>query len=162
MWTHRQVKPFTRFLPVLSLSTTEQHAILSLTFCVQLGKLYTSPLFCATCFPSLGDSPQPPFGTTNLLPDLSERLLPMTVEFWRILMKTPSQNFLLVIALTPFSRWIHKSANILSSTSLVVQGLLLLNHWMIFESTTSFNSSPLLVWRHSIRTLLSKSRFSLS
>ena len=61
MWTHRQVTPFTRFLPVLSLATTEQHAILPSTFCAQLGKLYTSPRFRAPCFQSLGECPHNPF-----------------------------------------------------------------------------------------------------
>ena len=44
-----------------------------------------------------------PFGTMNLLPVSPERLLPMTVKFWRILMETPFPRLFLEYCPYPIS-----------------------------------------------------------
>lgn len=102
-----------------------------------------------------------PFGTTTLLPVSSERLLPIAVELWRILMETPSQDFRLRL---PLSRFRDEPTSPRMASAAFPQWyedscLSLLDD---FRSTTSLNSSPLLVWRHVIRMTPSKSRFSLS
>ena len=48
--TVHEISPCSRPVKV-----TEQHVLLSSTFCAYLGKLYTSPRICAPCFQSLGE-----------------------------------------------------------------------------------------------------------
>ena len=162
MWTHRQVTPFTRFLPVLGFSTTEQHVLLPSTFWAPLSWLYLPLAVARHIFYPWEIVCMTPFGTTNLLPVSPERLLPIAVELWRISMETPSQDFRLWVlplsrfrdeltsprmASAAFSQWYESSC------------LSLLDD---FRSTTFLNSSPLLVGRHAVRPTPSQAKFSLS
>ena len=163
MWTHRKVTPFTRFLPVLGLSGPRN----STSYCHQHSERpwvsCTLPLAVARhIFYPWEIVHITPFGTTTLLPVSPERLLPMTVRFWRISMETPSQDFFLsncpypVFAMNPQVReylWQHSLSGMRTLT---------LDCWMIFRGTTLFNSSPPLVGRHAVRTAPSQARFSLS
>ena len=102
-----------------------------------------------------------PFGTTTLLPVSSERLLPIAVELWRILMETPSQDFRLRLPLSRFRDELTspRMASAAFPQWYVDSCLSLLDD---FRSTTFLNPSPLLVGRHAIRMTPSQARFSLS
>ena len=148
MWTHRQVSPFTSFLPVLTRKTTEQHAILPPWYSAFPWMSCTLHFLVARyAFKPWEDVYITPFGTMVLFPFPPERLLSPTVRFWRILMKTPSQDFFLVVALIPFPRWIYEIRGYSQQHSLSGMKAHASNHWMIFRITTSLNASPLLVRR---------------
>ena len=146
--------------------TTEQHVLLSSTFCAQLGKLYTSPRIRASCFQSLGECPHNPFrddepvagftretsaNDSQILEDLNGNSFPRLFQAFRLLG-------------LPLSRFRDESTSPRMFSAALPQRyedsyLKLLND---FRGTTLLNSFPLLVERHVIRMTPSQSRFSLS
>jgi len=145
--------------------TTEQHVLLSLTFCAQLGKLYTSPRFCASCFRSLGESPHNPFRddktVAGFIREASANDSQILEDF-----NPPSQDFFNSFQSSlgcpyPVSTMNLQVRGYLQQHSLCDKRALTLDHWMIFRDVTPLYSSPLLVGRHAVRTAPSQSRFSL-
>ena len=129
-------------------------------FCAHLSELYIHLSFARRISKPWEDVHATPFGTTVSFPIPPERLLSPTVRFWRILMVAPSQDFFLVCPY-PVSTMNLQVRGYSQQYFLSGMRTHALNHWMILRGTTLLNSSPLLVGRHSERTPLSQTRFSL-
>ena len=126
-----------------------------------MSKLYTSPLGCPSYFLPLGDSLYDPFRDDEPVASFTRETSANSSQILKVL-KPSSQDF--SSWYLPLSRFRDEFASPRMALAAFPQWyedscLSLLDD---FRSTTSLNSSPLLVGRHVIRMTPSQARFSLS
>ena len=139
MYAHRGLTPFTNFLPVLVISNTEQHAVLSvcvLRLIQELATLSSSTPYVSVAWYYIHLSP---FGTVAKLLQQPERLPPPIVKFCELL-RLP-RNLLVSLVFTVVAMnlqdrnfyWQHSNGGPLA---------LAFNYWAVFRVTTPFNLPP--------------------
>ena len=140
MYTHRGLTPFINFLPVLVISNTEQHAVLSalgvLRLIKELAILSSSAPYTSTAWYCIHISP---FGTVVKLPQQPERLPPPIVKLCGLLHLPRNLSAWLVFTVVTMSLqvrdfyWQHSDGG---------TSALAFNYWVVFRVTTPFNLPP--------------------
>lgn len=138
MYTHQRLKLFTDFLPVLAISSTEQHVVLSvcvLRLIQELATLSSSTPYVSVAWYYIHLSP---FGTVVKLLQQPERLPPPIVKFCELLRlpRNLSRVVFTVVTMNLQDRdfyWQHSNGGPLT---------LAFNLWVVFGVTTPFNLPP--------------------